>query len=326
MDAGGFFAAPQAGTPATSRWVSNSSHAADHAAAGSVESAMQLLNRQIAVSNFEGMKDKFLLSYVGACVSIPGLPGTPSIRMNPERSAGLPLQAFTLPMALASLKQAYAYFRGGKFADAANTFKDILLMVPMIVVESRVEAQQVKELVETAREYITAIRIKGAMAEASDPTRTTELSAYFTHCNMQPAHLLLALRSAMGTAFKHKNFIAAASFARRLLELPEVSSEKMSDLKTKATKVLQKSEQQARNENDLNYDESKSFQIDAEKLTPIYIGEKFLKCSFCGSAFGLESKGKLCDTCGISKVGVETLGLVSMSSYGQSFMAKELAS
>jgi len=319
MDAGGFFSAPKAGTPATSKWVSNSSHAADHSAAGSVETAMQLLNRQIAATNFDCIKDKFLMSYVGACVSIPGLPGTPSMRINPERAPGLPVQVYTLQSALNSLKQAYAYFRGGKFADAAGTFKDILLVVPMIVVDSRAEASQVKELLETSREYITAIRIKGAMGEsAADPARTTELSAYFTHCNMQPAHLLLALRSAMGTSFKHKNFIAAASFARRLLELPEVSSEKNADLKVKATKVLQKSEQQARNEHDLIYDEFKAFAIDCQKLTPIYVGEQSVKCSFCGSAYGPEFKGKMCNTCGLCKVGVETLGLVSMSSYGGS--------
>ena len=39
---------------------------------------------------------------------------------------------------------------------------------------------------------------------ASDPVRLTELSAYFTHCQLQPVHLILALRSAMGTAFKTK--------------------------------------------------------------------------------------------------------------------------
>ena len=55
-----------------------------------------------------------------------------------------------------------------------------------------------------------------------DPVRMTELWAYFTHCNLQPAHLLLALKSAMINAFKIKNFITAASFANRLLELPEV--------------------------------------------------------------------------------------------------------
>jgi coatomer protein complex subunit alpha (xenin) len=168
------------------------------------------------------------------------------------------------------------------------------------------------QLLENAREYLTAIRIKTAMAEAaSDPVRSTELSAYFTHCNMQPAHLLLALRSAMGTAFKHKNFIAAASFSRRLLELPDMGSEKNADLKNKASKVLQKSEQQARNEHDLNYDETKAFSIDCAKLVPIYRGSPCVQCSFCGSSYSEDMKGSLCVTCQLSKVGVQTIGLVT---------------
>ena len=32
--------------------------------------------------------------------------------------------------------------------------------------------------------------------------RALELAAYFTHCNLQPAHLMLALKTAMASAFK----------------------------------------------------------------------------------------------------------------------------
>lgn len=63
--------------------------------------------------------------------------------------------------------------------------------------------------------------------------RNMELLAYFTCCNLQPAHLLLALRMAMASAFKGKNYITAASFAQRLLELPDLSSERHADLRTK---------------------------------------------------------------------------------------------
>ena len=55
------------------------------------------------------------------------------------------------------------------------------------------------------REYITAIRVKNAIADAGDDVaRGLELAAYFTHCNLQPAHLQLALKTAMASAFKNK--------------------------------------------------------------------------------------------------------------------------
>jgi coatomer protein complex subunit alpha (xenin) len=116
----------------------------------------------------------------------------------------------------------------------------------------------------------------------------------------------------MGTAFKHKNFIVAASFARRLLELPDMKSERNADLRMKATKVLQKSEQMARNEHTLNYNENAAFAIDCQDFVPIYSGEECVKCSYCGSSYkGSAMKGKICVTDGFCTVGVETIGLVT---------------
>ena len=56
-----------------------------------------------------------------------------------------------------------------------------------------------------------------------------------------------------------QNFINAASFARRLLELPDTNSERHADTRSKAQKVLQKSEQQGRNEFTVDYDEMNPF-------------------------------------------------------------------
>lgn len=54
------------------------------------------------------------------------------------------------------------------------------------------------------------------------------MAAYFTHCNLQPVHMVLVLRTALNLFFKLKNFKTAAGFARRLLELgpkPEVAQQ-----------------------------------------------------------------------------------------------------
>ncbi len=56
-----------------------------------------------------------------------------------------------------------------------------------------------------------------------------------------------------------QNFANAASFAHRLLDLPELSTEKHADLKGKALKVLQKSEREGRNEFTIDYDERNPF-------------------------------------------------------------------
>ena len=49
--------------------------------------------------------------------------------------------------------------------------------------------------------------------------RSLELAAYFTHCQLQPPHMQIALRSAISVFAKANNHVTAAKFARRLLEL-----------------------------------------------------------------------------------------------------------
>ena len=316
----GDFIMPSAGRPPAGCWVANSSHAADHLAAGAASSGLQLLNRQIAASDFSVLKDNMVSCYLGSMMSAPGVRGCSSLSLPLLRNDGrghpsnesLPRTPIKLSDLVAGVRSGYRFFHGGKFNDSRASFLKVLTQIPLVITENRAEANEMKEMLAVCREYITAIRIKGAMSEAgSDPVRATELSAYFTHCNLQPVHLLLALRAAMGTAFKHKNYIVAASFARRLLELPDMNSERNADLRVKATKVLQKSEQMARNEHQLNYDESKSFSIDCRDFVPIYGGEG-VECSYCGSKYADDSMShKLCLTCSFCAIGIETIGLVT---------------
>lgn len=315
------FQMPSSGRTPAGCWTSNSSHAADHIAGGGMASALQLLNRQIAASEFSVLKNEMMGMYLGAMMSVPGVPGSGNMAMPLMRNDGgghpgsesLPRTYLSSRDLVGSIRNGYRFFQGGKFNDSKASFMDVLNKIPLVATSSPQEQSEMMEMLSIAREYITAIRIKGAMSEAGpNPVRATELAAYFTHCNLQPIHLLLTLRTAMGTAFKHKNYIAAASFARRLLELPDMSSAKNADLKVKATKVRQKSEQMARNDHQLNYDDTKTFTIDCKDFVPIYSGQSSVSCSYCGSAYADSGMtNQICKTCGFSVVGIKTLGLVT---------------
>ena len=113
----------------------------------------------------------------------------------------------------------------------------------------------------------------------------------------------------MATAYKNNNFISAASFAQRLLELDETRSD--AELKKKTLNVLQKSEKQARNEYSIDYDEKNPFVLDCGNLKPLYRGTNYINCPYCGSAYTQDALNKVCNTCGISLIGVETIGLVT---------------
>jgi coatomer subunit alpha len=78
--------------------------------------------------------------------------------------------------------------------------------------------------VTSAREYLLGVSIelerrRLAEAEPNNPKRNLELAAYFTNCKLQPQHLQLALRSAIGVFAKANNHATSAKLARRLLEL-----------------------------------------------------------------------------------------------------------
>jgi len=55
--------------------------------------------------------------------------------------------------------------------------------------------------------------------EPENVARNLELAAYFTQCQLQPPHMQIALRSAIGAFARANNQAHAARFARRLLEL-----------------------------------------------------------------------------------------------------------
>ncbi len=60
-------------------WVRNSAVPADHVAAGSFESAMQLLNRQVGAVNFEPLKPRFLEIYQASRAFLPATAGLPPL-------------------------------------------------------------------------------------------------------------------------------------------------------------------------------------------------------------------------------------------------------
>ncbi|WAR05102.1 COPA-like protein, partial [Mya arenaria] len=210
----GFFVPPTKGTSQAQVWCNNSQLPVDHVLAGSFETAMRLLHDQVGVVNFEEYKQLFLQTFSRSRTCYQGMPSLPPLFGYPHRNwkeaggrSGVPAVGLKLNTLVQQLQVAYNLTTAGKFGDAADKFRYILLSVPLLVVDTKQEIAEAQQLVEICREYIMA--------------------AYFTHCKLQPVHLILTLRTAMTLFFKLKNCKTAASFARRLLELgpkPEIAT------------------------------------------------------------------------------------------------------
>lgn len=111
-------------------------------------------------------------------------------------------------------------FYSGKFTDAMKSFTELLHTVPLLVVDTRKEVDEVKELVGIAKEYLIALRCEMKRKEEKDNlSKAAELAAYFTHCKLENVHLVLGLKLAMTVFFKLKNLNTCATFCRRLIEL-----------------------------------------------------------------------------------------------------------
>ena len=319
IQAGEMFVAPSAGVDPRQKWTAKSAVAGEHVAAGEFDSAMKLLSRQLGICNFKPLKQMFIDQAFASVASLSGsLSEGDQAKMHiilsrnwdsndAVGSVKPPKLLATLPILEEKLKQAYRKVTEGKFSDALTTFVNIIHSITLLSVETRREVDEVKELMQIARDYAVALRIEIARKEVAktDANRAAELAAYFTHQNLQPVHSTLSLRSAMTIFYKMQNFQTAAGFSRRLLELNPPQP-----VATQAKQVLQVCEKTNKDAIELNYDSRNPFVICSGTLTPIYRGTKDCACSCCGAKYILEKKDAMCDVCNLGTVGADATGLI----------------
>lgn len=122
-----YFVTPTMGVPKSQSWVQNSSLAGEHAAAGSFDSAMRLLNRQLGITNFSPLKSVFLELHLASQSLLPTLVSVPVLPLflergwtdnSPVNTKGSPAILTKLSSLEEKLKVAYTTITGGKFTEA----------------------------------------------------------------------------------------------------------------------------------------------------------------------------------------------------------------
>lgn len=219
-----------AGSSEADLWARNSPIAADHVAAGSFDTAMQLLNRQVGAVNFSPLKPRFLEIYQASKTYLPATVGLPPLINYVRRTVDetdsrkvLPIVPRNLESIVdTDLQEGYSAMRNNKLEEGLKTFKRILHSLLVNVVASQQQVGEAKKIISIAAEYATAMALE--LERRSLPTesdedlkRRLELSAYFTIPKLEVAHRQLALMAAMNFAFKNKNLSSALSFANRFL-------------------------------------------------------------------------------------------------------------
>ncbi|KAJ5820115.1 hypothetical protein N7474_005706 [Penicillium riverlandense] len=298
-------------------WARNSPLAADHVAAGSFDTAMQLLNRQVGAVNFAPLKQRFLEVYKASKTYLPASAGLPSLVNYVRRTVDETESRKVLPIiprdleyvATVALQEGYATMRANKLEDGVGIFKDILHTLLVNTVSSEEGVEQAKKIIASAREYILAMSIElehralGTDDEA-DLKRKLELSAYFTIPKLEVAHRQLALMAAMKFAFTNKNYASALSFANRMLA--NGGSAKLLD---QARKIKTQCERNPQDKIEIDFDPFAEFDICAASHTPIYSGSPSVSDPFTGAKYHPQYKGTVCRISQVTEIGAPASGL-----------------
>ncbi|EIM89149.1 coatomer subunit alpha-2 [Stereum hirsutum FP-91666 SS1] len=297
-------------------WVRNSPFAGDHVAAGSFESAMQLLNRQLGIVNFESLKPLFLSTYRSSHAYLSPLASLPPLNLHLRRNPGessltrvLPVAVVTLRQVRQELAEGFRFVSGNKLVEAQGVFRAVLRSLLFVAVTSNEEAKDWRSTVTTTREYLLGVsleleRRRVAAESPDDVKRSLELAAYFAHCALQPAHMQIALRSAIQVFGKANNSAGAARFARRLLELKPDAK-----IAAQARQRIAAGDRNPRDAVEIAYDEFTEFEICAASYTPIYKGQPAVRCPYTNAAYLVEYKGTLDPLVGLTEIGAGASGL-----------------
>ena len=308
-------------------WVRNSPLAADHVAAGSFDSAMQLLHRQIGAVNFEPLKPKFLQIYQSARAYLEANPGLPPLelyvrRNQGDRSRSLPRLPWDFEkIKTTQMREALRLVTANKVDEAIVAFRDILLTLLLYAASNKAESDDVLKTVETIREYIVALSVETTRRglDVSTPEgikRNLELAAYFTNFNLIPQHKGLALMQAMTQFNKYKNSATAAVFAQNYIALgvgkpdalERVYNFRFSVLIVQANRVIAVAQRNTRDAIEIDYDQFAPYSVCAASFTPIYKGSPSVSDPFTGALYKPEYKGQLDRVSGVTEIGAPGTG------------------
>lgn len=293
-------------------WLRNAKTAASYIAAGAFEQGASMLNKQLGVSNFEPLRERFMEVYEASKLYLPGVDELPAMKDyvradndedNPNKFAPFIPGFDTLDDRLST---GFKFFKANQLEEAIKVFREIIYTIAVLTVEDDEQETKCEDVLEVCREYILGLSIEltRRSVEASDPKRNLELAAYFTRTKLQNAHKVNALQVAMSQCFKNKNYSSASYFADELLSLVTSGprAEQAQKLKAKADSV-------SSDAIEIDFDPYAEFDICAASYTPIYKGSPSVTEALVGAKYKPDQNGKVCNITKITTIGAPASGL-----------------
>lgn len=307
-----YYVPPTTGPGVSTKWTKTAKLAGELAAAGAFKEAMSVLKEEIGAGSFSPMKDAFMSAYSGCRPVLEGGASMPMMTVHIERmsSGEGGMLAVTLGLLRERFRLGQQRFQQAKFVEATKLLNSVVSAIPLVVASSAREAEDAKTALSMCREYLIGLKLEavGREAKANGKSgRQIEAAGLFTKCGMAPVHVQLALRAAMKSAFDTQNFVHAARFARRLLELSPAAA-----LAQKARQVIQVCDRNMNNNDEIDFDESRGdIVVECGDMRAMYEREPQERCSYCEAIYarGGSYEGKVCKICSVGVVGAKASGL-----------------
>ena len=306
--------ASTAGEAVEKKWLKKRKLPADLVAAGEFDEALNLLSRRIDLVNPLPLVALFTEVFASTRCAVPGLPLAPSLLMPLLTPEGLPLPIFTAALLMPRMKDAQKLTTLGKFDDAVVEFRSILASLTLAVAETAEEEIQLRDFLDTAKEYAIAMIIasRRAALPADQVARSLELASYLTTARLHPSHVFLVTKVALSANYKANNYITAAAFAQRLLT-GSFGAGQTAEFMESTRGILQSCEHQGQDRYSIEFDATSDLdgkmQLCCGSLTRLGRTEAVARCSFCGSTYNQSYKGKTCSICNLSAIGGKVLGI-----------------
>jgi len=285
-------------------------------AIGEYESAAGLLKKQIGLVDVDKVLGVFRKIHKSTQVKISGFQFSNPVNVLMSEDGKRPYTMVTMNQLTGMLREAYRTMTKGKFGEALDSFREILLHIPLLVLHNQNEEQDIHSLIRICYNYILAIKCELSKKQVqNDPVRLLELCAYMSICVLQPVHRILTLNFAMVQAFKNNDFIYAAYFAKKLVQLAQVNpTATKPEVVDKAKKVYAACEQKGTNEHTIEFDQNWLNDDDAllkicAKTLKVIKGTDVRKDAFVKASYTPQFDGQLDEITGVCKIGVECLGL-----------------
>lgn len=335
------FTAPSLGQSIASKWVQISDLALHHVLAGSYKTAISFLQSQIGLVNLDPFRAIFKDIALHSRVAYRGLALYPTMFLHPESlssqcliadDVGVPSGGYRIEDLEKRLTDCYALFSGGKFSEAIERFRNLLLstvFLQIYITDTPLSVsdreKRAKEIISVCKEYILGLQIwlerKNVTGKNfEDHKRACELAAYFSRLNL-PKHRSKVLEKAFEVfLLKPKEFQktrAASSIAHKLLDYISSNDPKKEKLVAYAKKVKSSFDAQIDQEIQLAFDDLNPYSLCAATFTPIYSGNKLTSCPLCDAKYKPDQIGEVCKICLVSEIGRSCSGIrFKVTSFG----------